>query len=291
MTGRFDRQVALFGEEGQEKIGAARVAVVGAGGLGSHAIQQLALLGVRDFAVIDSEELSDTNRNRYVTARYDDPVPGTLKTDIAERLINAIDPDAVVRKIPDSLVSDDAFDAIIKADYVFGCLDSEGARLVLNELCAAYTRPYFDLASDIVPGGAPEYGGRICISMWEDYGCLVCRGLLDLKDAQLDLAGPNARKDREAIYGVDRAALGRSGPSVVSINGVVASLAVTEFMVTATGLRAPKPALNYYGKLGRLTSPVDPPAPDCYYCLAVKSRRDEADVQHYLRDKIGAFLR
>ena len=95
----------------------------------------------------------------------------------------------------------------------------------------------------------------------------------------------------QEIYGVDRAALGRSGPSVVSINGVVASLAVTEFMVTATGLRAPKPALNYYGKLGRLTSPVDPPAPDCYYCLAVKSRRDEADVQHYLRDKIGAFLR
>ena len=291
MTGRFDRQVALFGEEGQEKIGAARVAVAGAGGLGSHAIQQLALLGVRDFAVIDSEELSDTNRNRYVTARFDDPVPGTLKTDIAERLIKAIDPDAVVRKIPDSIVSVDAFDAIIKADYVFGCLDSEGARLVLNELCAAYTRPYFDLASDIVPGGAPEYGGRICVSIWEEYGCLVCRGLLDLEEAQLDLAGPNARKDREAIYGVDRAALGRSGPSVVSINGVVASLAVTEFMVTATGLRAPKAAINYYGKLGRLTSPVDPPTPDCYYCLAVKGRREEADVQHYLRDKIGAFLR
>ncbi len=142
MTGRFDRQIAVFGETGQQKIRAASVAVLGAGGLGSHVIQQLALIGVRDFAVIDSEELSDTNRNRYVTARFDDPVPGTLKTDIAERIIKTFDPEAAVRKIPDSLVSMDAFDAIINADYVFGCLDSEGARLVLNEVCAAYTRPY-----------------------------------------------------------------------------------------------------------------------------------------------------
>ena len=291
MTGRFDRQIALFGEEGQAKISAARAAVVGAGGLGSHVIQQLALLGIRDFAVIDSEELSDTNRNRYVTARFDDPVPGTLKTDIAERLIKTVDPEAVVRKIPDSLVSAATFDAIINADYVFGCLDSEGARLILNELCAAYTRSHFDLASDIMPGGTPEYGGRICVSLWQEYGCLVCRGLLDLEEAQRDLAGLDARRDRNAIYGVNRAVLGRSGPSVVSINGVIASLGVTEFMVTATGLRAPKTVINYYGKMGRLTCPVDPPVSDCYYCLAVRGLGDKADVQHYIRDNVGAFLR
>src|SRR4051812_46946121 len=70
MTGRFDRQIALFGEEGQAKVAAATVAVVGVGGLGSHLVQQLALLGVRQFALIDCEELADTNRNRYVTARF-----------------------------------------------------------------------------------------------------------------------------------------------------------------------------------------------------------------------------
>jgi hypothetical protein len=292
MTGRFDRQIALFGEEGQAKIAAARVAVVGAGGLGSHVIQQLALLGVRRFAIIDSEELADTNRNRYVTARFDDPIPGTFKVDIAERLIKSVDPDAQVHKIPDSLISAEAFDFIIKADYVFGCLDSEGARLVLNELCAAYIRPYLDLASDVVPSpDSSEYGGRICISTWNDYGCLVCRDLIDLGEAQLDLVGADARRDREAIYGIDRTALGRSGPSVVSINGVVASLGVTEFMVAATRLRAPKAVINYYGKMGRLTSPVDAPAPDCYYCLTVKGIGNRADVQHYVRENVGEFLR
>ena len=291
MTGRFDRQVALFGEEGQAKVAAATVAIVGVGGLGSHVVQQLALLGVRRFGVIDSEELADTNRNRYVTARFDDPVPGTLKVDIAERLIKSIDPEAEVRKVPDSMVTVDAYDTIIGADFVFGCLDCEGARLILNELCAAYVRPYWDLASDVVADRSPEYGGRVCVSTWNDYGCLVCRGLIDLDEAQLDLSGPEAKRDRERIYGVDRAVLGRSGPSVVSINGVVASLGVTEFMVAVTGLRPPKPVINYYGKMGRLTSPIDAPAPDCYYCLQVKGLGDRADVQHYVRENVGAFLR
>ena len=291
MTGRFDRQVALFGEEGQAKVAAATVAVVGVGGLGSHVIQQLALLGVRQFGVIDSEELSDTNRNRYVTARFDDPVPGTLKVDIAERLIKSIDPEAEVRKVPDSMVTVDAYDTIIEADFVFGCLDCEGARLILNELCAAYVRPYWDLASDVVADRSPEYGGRVCVSTWNDYGCLVCRGLIDLDEAQRDLSGPQAKQDRDRIYGVDQAVLGRSGPSVVSINGVVTSLGVTEFMVAVTGLRPPKPVINYYGKMGRLTSLIDAPASDCYYCLQVKGLGDRADVQHYVRETVGAFLR
>ena len=77
----------------------------------------------------------------------------------------------------------------------------------------------------------------------------------------------------------------------MSINGVVASLGVTEFMVAVTGLRPSKPVITYYGKMGRLTSPADAPAPDCYYCLDAKGLGDRADVQHYVRESVGAFLR
>jgi hypothetical protein len=281
----------FFGQLGQQKIKTARVVAVGAGGLGTHAVQQLALLGVGRIGVIDSEELADSNRNRYVTARFDDPVPGTPKVEIAERLIKSIDPSILVDKISDSFVSEAGFDAIIAADFVFGGMDSEGARLVLNELCAAYERPYFDLASDVVPGERPAYGGRISVSTWNGDGCLMCRGLIDIEEAQLDLAGPGARRDHDAIYGIKAAALGRSGPSVVSINGVVASLGVTEFMAAVTGLRAPKPVIMYYGHMGRVTTPVDPPADGCFYCKSVRGRRDAADVQRYLRANIGVFLR
>ena len=291
MTGRFDRHIALFGEEGQRRIGASHVAVVGAGGLGSHVLQQLALLGVARLTAIDSEELAESNRNRYVSARFDDRIPGTLKVAIAERMIKAIDPSIRVDTVADSLVSEAAFTAICSADYVFGCLDSEGARLLLNELCAAYVRPYIDLASDVLPGNAPEYGGRICANLWAENGCLVCRGLIDLDEAQLELAGPQAQRDHDALYGVPATALGRSGPSVVSINGVVSSLAVTEFMVAVTGLRSPKPVLVFRGGMGRLTGPTDNPTPDCFYCVTVRGGGDAADVQRYIRNGVGEFLR
>ena len=286
---RFDRHMPLFGEEGQRKLGAARVAVVGVGGLGTHVVQQLALLGVGRIGLIDPQELARTDRNRSVTARHDDPIPGTLKVDIAERTVKAIDPEIRVDKIPHSLISEDAFAAVTGADYVFGCLDSEGLRLVLNELCAAYARPYFDLASDIAPGDPPAYGGRICVAL-DGNGCIVCHDLLDMEEAQVELSTPETRRDHDALYGVDRRALGQGGPSVVSINGVVASLAVTEFMVSVTGIRPPKRVVTWYAHMGRLASPADAPEPNCYYCKGIRGRREEADVQRYIREGVGASL-
>ena len=63
------------------------------------------------------------------------------------------------------MVSVEAFNAIIRADYVFGCLDCEGARLILNELCAAYVRPYWDLA--VRAGGVRNSGRHAPYSAWD----------------------------------------------------------------------------------------------------------------------------
>ena len=282
--------MSLFGKEGQERLAAARVAVLGIGGLGTHVVQQLALLGVGALALVDPQELATTDRNRYVTARHDDPVPGTRKVDIAERTIKAIDPGIQVDKVAESLITERAFAAVMAADYVVGCLDSEGLRLVLNELCAAYARPYFDLASEVIPGDQPNYGGRVCVAL-DGTGCIVCHGLLDLEEARSELGTPEARRDRDALYGVKRTALGHGGPSVVSINGVIASLAVTEFMVAVTGLRAPKPVLTWYAHMGRFSSPTEAPDPDCYYCKGIRGQGDAADVQRYIREGVGLHLR
>ncbi len=286
---RFDRNIRFFGEEGQRSLAAAHVAVVGIGGLGTHVVQQFALLGVGRLTLIDKEELDETNMNRYIGVEHDDPIPGTLKVNLGERIIKTINPDIGVNPVPYSLISDQAFDAVLKSDYVFGCLDREGVRLILNELCAAYSKPYFDLASEIIPGDPPVYGGRICVAL-DGNGCIVCHGLLDVAEAQADLAGPSERRDREAIYGIQRSALNQAGPSVVSINGVVASLAVTEFMLGVTGLRQPKKLCTYYGNMGRTTVNNDEPAPDCYYCKGIRGQRDAADVRRYIRAGIGFYL-
>jgi hypothetical protein len=279
---RYDRNILFFGKEGQAKLSASHVAVVGIGGLGTHVVQQLALLGVGHLRLIDKEELDETNLNRYVGARHDDPIPGTLKVAIGERIVREINPSIRVETYPISFVSADGFNAITKADYVFGCLDREGARLILTELCAAYARPYIDLASGIEPGNPLNYGGHICIA-WDGDGCLFCYGLINVAEAQEDLASPEIQRNREEIYGIKREALGRIGPSVVSINGVIASLGVTEFMLAITGIRPPKRVWTYRGHMGRLTAPDGNPAPDCYYCKGIHGSGDSADVQRYIR--------
>lgn len=289
---RFARQMSFFGKEGQEKLAQCRVAVVGVGGLGSHVVQQLALLGVQRLVLIDSEELDETNRNRYVGARHDDPVPGTPKVDIGERLVRSLDPAIDVRKVHDTLVSGPAFEGIKNANHVFGCLDREGARLILNELCSAYSKRYLDLASEVIPGDRPNYGGRVCVA-WEGPGCIDCYDQLDRGEARTDLAGPADQEQQRQLYGIDLEDLDRTGPSVVSINGVVASLAVNEFMLGVTGIRSPKGLLTYRGSSGKVTVPGPEsglPRPDCYYCGYLRGREDAADVDRYIREGIGEYL-
>jgi hypothetical protein len=281
---RSDRNIRFFGKDGQDRLRTAKVVVVGAGGLGTHVCQQLAYIGVGEIRPIDQEELDVTNLNRYVSAYNDDPIPGSRKVDLCERMILRIDPGIVVRKVYAPLRSKKSFHAIRTADYVFGCLDNEGSRLVLTELCSAYARPYFDLATEIIPGDEPCYGGRLCVT-WNGNGCLVCLDMLDLREAQRDLANPAAEHDIRAIYGVDAHLPGNTGPSVVSVNGVVASLGVTEFMLMVTGIREPRRLLTYHGHRGIVAANTDKSSPDCYYCRGIRGCEAAAGVERYLADQ------
>lgn len=278
---RFDRQLPLFGQAGQSRLRAARVAVVGAGGTGSMVLPQLALLGVGSIVVVDHDDIDESNRNRHFCARSGDPIPGTLKVDVARRMVQEFDPDISVETVPCSLITEEGFDAVKSADYVIGCVDLEGVRLVLTELCSAYAKPYIDVSSGIEAGSPTLYGGRVCCAIGGE-GCLVCMGELDMAEAGRDLETVEQRRDRDAIYGVDRALLDQRGPSVVSVNAVVASLAVTEFMKLCTGLDRPALLLKYDGRASRVSVSRDTPRPDCYYCKGVWGTAAGAGVERYL---------
>jgi molybdopterin-synthase adenylyltransferase len=247
MAERFSRNEALFGAEGQRRIAATPVVIVGLGGLGSHVAQQLAYLGVRDFTLVDDDAVTDSSLNRVVTAVDADVDATTLKVDAAERLIRAIVPGAEVDKRDMRLVS--AADAVRPGVVLFGCLDHDVDRLDLLGLTVEAGVPYFDLASDTGGGGEERwYGGRSLLS--DGYGCLVCLDVLDREDVGRAGLGDAQREARDRSYGVDAEALDGTGPAVVSINGAVASLGVTEFMCLVTGLRAPQRQLTYRADQG-----------------------------------------
>jgi molybdopterin-synthase adenylyltransferase len=266
--GRYSRNEALFGPQGQAKIAAAKVAIVGVGGLGSHIAQQLAYLGVETMTLVDFDIVTNSSMNRLVGAVDADVAAKTKKVIVAKRMIAAINPGANVEPVDAKIDTPDAEAAIAAADVVFGCLDRDLPRLKLTEVCSRFAKPLFDLATDT--GGEGDdlwYGGRVVFA--NGTGCLICRNLLDQQEMTRDTLSPDQREELDRIYGIERATLAETGPMVVSINGVVASLAVTELMVFVTGMREPMPYLIYRGHAATVGRNNDLPEPGCYFCTGI----------------------
>ena len=277
---RFDRNERLFGKEGQVLLRQTRVAVMGAGGLGSHVVAQTALLGVGGIAMVDSEAVSLSNRNRYIGVWHTDPIPGSPKVTLAKRHVHLIDPETAVTPIEDDILSAAALEAIKGADYVFGCVDNDGARFFINEACLAYEKPLIDLASDAPEPGV--FGGHVAI-VTGCRGCLHCFDLLDPNDVRRLFSPTEMIENEAAVYGIKASAFAETGPSVVSVNGVVASLGVTAFMALVTGMQPPYTFQTYYGNRGIVTRQTMTVADDCYYCSVVRGQGDKADLDRYFR--------
>lgn len=265
ISDRYSRNEGLLGADGQQKIADTAVAIAGLGGLGSHVAQQLAYLGTRRFALIDHDHITESSMNRVVTADDVDVAEATLKVEAARRRILAVNPNAEILTVPTRLDDQDALAALLGLDVIFGCVDNDFARVQLTRMCSSLALPLFDLATDVDTTTTPiTFGGRVVCCTGN--GCLVCLDVLDQDQLARAAMSEEQAEAHQRIYGVRRTALDRTGPMVVSINGTVASLAITEFIAHVTGLRAVNRHLSYYGDTTQIRFSGDGSAPDCYYC-------------------------
>jgi molybdopterin/thiamine biosynthesis adenylyltransferase len=261
---RYNRQIRLFGKAGQACIADARIVTLGVGGLGTLLLQQLAYLGVTHHTIADSDIVDETTLNRFVGATVDDI--GREKVFVAERSLLTIQPDAQVTALPVDFPDDRITEAIADATVVVGCFDRETPRLLATDLCSAAGVPYVDLATEVLedPNGA-VYGGRIVIAN-DGTGCVSCLQVLDAQELARERMTDQQRRIHDVIYGLDRDVLGGSGPSVITVNSVVASLAATEIMCLLTGLRPPARQLSFRGDLGTVRRPRDVGGEQCPFC-------------------------
>ena len=132
---RYARQVALaeVGPEGQRKLAAARVLVIGAGGLGCPALIYLAAAGVGQLTVCDGDRVEASNLHRQVL--YSDEDIGTNKAGAAARRLQALHTDLAIRVEPDAA---DPFTlpALIRGqDVVLDCTDSFESKYAIHDAC------------------------------------------------------------------------------------------------------------------------------------------------------------
>lgn len=282
----FDRQLPWFTAQGQHALSRMWIGVVGAGGTGSQIVQNLVYLGVRNFILIDDDKADETDMNRLIIATPADL--GIQKALLGRRLIKSIAPDASVTVIDAKVQSLEALDALKGVDVLFGCVDNDGARLILNEVALAYGIPYFDLAVgiEVVDGRVEVVGGRIAIVL-PGGPCLYCMQQIDITEARFFLGSLEEQAfqvAREYIQGMDIKA-----PSVVSLNASIAALATNEFAIFASGMRA----VNVYTDLdllgtgrqakGQWVTPVHADVQQsCVQCV-VAGTGDDTCIERYVQ--------
>lgn len=139
---RYRRQITLggFGAEGQQKLLDARVAVIGAGGLGSPALLYLAGAGVGEVVLIDDDVVELSNLHRQVI--HTTAAVGEAKAESARREMWALNPDIEVSLIKERLTWDNALAVLAGADVVLDGSDNFATRHVASAACAQLGIPH-----------------------------------------------------------------------------------------------------------------------------------------------------
>jgi len=137
---RYQRNIGSLGIEGQLKLRRARVAVIGAGGLGGILIELLARLGIGTLVVIDGETFTEDNLNRQILCT--EAWIGRSKVDAARQRVSQIN-SAVEVEAHNIFIHRDNIDALIKGCcLVIDALDSIRLRLILQEAAARLAMPF-----------------------------------------------------------------------------------------------------------------------------------------------------
>ena len=132
---RYARQLMLkeVGEEGQKKLNAAKVLVVGAGGLGSPVLLYLAGAGVGTIGIVDADVVSLTNLQRQVL--YTEDEIGKSKVLCAKHRIEQLNADITINTYQLRLDEDNADEIISRYDFVLSCVDNFSTRKLLCNVC------------------------------------------------------------------------------------------------------------------------------------------------------------
>ena len=215
--------------------------MVGVGGTGSAVAEQLVRLGARRLALIDADDLSDSN----VTRVYGSTAAqvGRRKTEVLAEHLMAIAPDLQCCLIHGLCSSLRVARSLASMDLIFGCTDDNAGRLVLSRLSSYYLVPTIDvgiLLSSDAGENLTGIDGRIT-TLSPGSACLLCRGRVDLARAAAEMKTPEERV-RLADEGY-APALAEVEPAVVAFTTMVASFAVSELLERLIGYGdSPRPS-------------------------------------------------
>ena len=153
---RYSRHILLneIGLEGQEKLLAAHVLLIGAGGLGSPIALYLAAAGVGQLTLCDHDTVDLTNLQRQIA--HQTSALGQNKAESAADAARAINPTIHVTALPQRADDDFLAQQVTQVDLVIDASDNFATRHAINRACVAQRKP-------LVSGAAVRFDGQVAV--------------------------------------------------------------------------------------------------------------------------------
>lgn len=165
---RYSKQLILpeIGMEGQEKLSAAKVLVIGAGGLGCPVLQYLVAAGVGEIGIADGDTVDISNLQRQVL--YTEQEVGLQKVTVAEKKLTALNPHVKIKTYPFFIDNTNALDVIRGYDIVVDGSDNFATRYLINDACIILDKP-------MVSGAIYKFEGQVSVFNYNNgptYRCI-----------------------------------------------------------------------------------------------------------------------
>lgn len=165
---RYSRQLLLedIALEGQKKLLASRVLIVGLGGLGSPAALYLAAAGVGTLVLADDDSVHISNLQRQILFTSEDI--NQPKSQAAQRRLQQLNPGINIQMIGERLQGKSLSQAVSDASLVLDCSDNMATRQAINAACVTHHKP-------LISASAVGFGGQLMVLTppW-DNGCYRC---------------------------------------------------------------------------------------------------------------------
>ncbi len=237
-----DRNIRVLTEDGQSRIASTKVAIVGAGSIGSILVEELARLGANDFVLIDHDEFEKSNIPRVFGA-YRHHV-GRPKVEVLKNHLWRINPDARVEAVQKKVEAAERH--LRDVDVILAGVDQVSARSFINEFAVRHLKYYIDAGSVIETDDDTinSMEGYLQLVAPGSNACFDCLDRGNPEKSRLEHLTEDEREEeihRGYIEGTDLA----PEPAVVHLNSTVASLAVSVFSKLVTGFSNPPDLIRY----------------------------------------------
>lgn len=165
---RYSRHLLLdkVGEEGQQKLKAAKVLVIGAGGLGCPVLQYLTAAGVGTIGIIDFDVVDETNLQRQILFTVNDI--GKNKAQTAKERLEQLNPFVKFEVFAEKLISKNAQSIFTNYDIIVDGTDNFSTRYLVNDACVLTNKP-------LVYGAIYKFEGQVSVFNYQNgptYRCL-----------------------------------------------------------------------------------------------------------------------